>query len=553
VDAPGEFVDPACPLEWGHPLNAGLIGDWSVTPNSGWRAAKTFRDLTRGGRSPKDGTLTSGPTWAGGKGRRGGFGSLGVAGGADHVDMGTVPVVNALTKFTIGVWVRLAATGSRMDIVGVWASGLTQKFLLTYHIPTASKFGFYVSAGANALGTSGTTSPVAGPWYFVVGTYDGANSALYVNGVREGTSSPGVTLFTGASPFRVAKSDGSATLSGGFDGLLLYDRALSPAYVAALYGETGRGNPERFRWCGRRVWLGVTAAASPQTATPGVALVTASAVAPPGVPGGATADAGIASVAVAGVNPAAVSGTAAAAPGVAAVTVTSLGPGAAPGGVPAAPGVGLVSVAGIDPLGTPGTPTPAAGVAAAGVVVVGPGPVPGSGVATAGVGVITVLVVGPAAGTPVQPGPGGTFRRPPALLARAFARPDSSRRFFRPAGASGRTWRYADVANQLPAQTIPAAVSDDRDYLFDCTGVPELVAGATIGSGEILGGTGLTLGTPTVLTSPADGIAAGAGLSCRISGGVAGTTYPLACKVIFSTGRDLVIPGRLAKAADVPT
>jgi hypothetical protein len=70
------FIDTACPVDWAHPLNRGLVADWTILPIPGWRGGLTLRDLVRGGRRPNDGTLTAGPTWGGAKGRPGGFGSL---------------------------------------------------------------------------------------------------------------------------------------------------------------------------------------------------------------------------------------------------------------------------------------------------------------------------------------------------------------------------------------------------------------------------------------------------------------------------------------------
>ena len=107
----------------------------------------------------------------------------------------------------------------------------------------------------------------------------------------------------------------------------------------------------------------------------------------------------------------------------------------------------------------------------------------------------------------------------------------------------------------LPTESgaaLVAAESDDREYGFDCSKAPELVPGTgiAIASGEILGGTGLSFGTVTVLGTAFDDIPAAKGLSVRISGGIAGTIYKLACRVTLDNGRKFVVPGRLAKVRD---
>jgi len=169
-------------------------------------------------------------------------------------------------------------------------------------------------------------------------------------------------------------------------------------------------------------------------------------------------------------------------------------------------------------------------------------------------------LLGMGAGSPTQapPAPGGIFRRAWPSWPRVFARKPAawSRTIKRSAPSWNRVWRYDPMA--LATESGPAviaAVSDDRDYAFDCSEAPELASGSgvTISSGEILGGSGLSVGTPAVLAADFDGIPAGDGLSVRISGGAAGTVYPLACRVTLSNGRKFVVPGRLSKVADYAT
>lgn len=98
--------------------------------------------------------------------------------------------------------------------------------------------------------------------------------------------------------------------------------------------------------------------------------------------------------------------------------------------------------------------------------------------------------------------------------------------------------------------TLTKAVSDDRDFLIDLQTAPEIVAGATCSSATVSGGSGLTFGAPAALAAETDGIPAGEGVSVRISGGSAGTSYEFALVVALSTSRTLVVPCRLDVASD---
>jgi hypothetical protein len=116
-----------------------------------------------------------------------------------------------------------------------------------------------------------------------------------------------------------------------------------------------------------------------------------------------------------------------------------------------------------------------------------------------------------------------------------------------------RVWRYRAVpVNRInPVSTLTKTESDARLYLFDLSRAPEVVAGATCASGVVVGTTtGLTVGTPAVLDAEADGIAAGEGVSVRISGGEDDTTYRFALNVTLSTGDVVSVPARLVVVSD---
>ncbi|AMV29277.1 hypothetical protein VT84_33085 [Gemmata sp. SH-PL17] len=158
---------------------------------------------------------------------------------------------------------------------------------------------------------------------------------------------------------------------------------------------------------------------------------------------------------------------------------------------------------------------------------------------------LNLLGLGGGGSAPGTPGtPGGAFRR---------ALPTWGRTLERAPSTWSRTWRYDPMALATEGVAVVAAESDDRDYAFDLSRCPEIRAGATITGGAIVGGSGLSIGTVSVLAAEFDEIPAGEGLSVRISGGTGGTTYKLACKATLSTGRVVTIPGRLVKLPDYST
>lgn len=119
----------------------------------------------------------------------------------------------------------------------------------------------------------------------------------------------------------------------------------------------------------------------------------------------------------------------------------------------------------------------------------------------------------------------------------------------RPAWSWVRTVRY-DVSNTMPTQTVVKAEGEDVDLVFDFSRVPAVVAGDAIISAELLGGTGLTLGTPTKSTTVLEGVAAGEAVVLNATGGTADETYPLAVRATLASGRKPIIPVRVAVTAN---
>ena len=144
--------------------------------------------------------------------------------------------------------------------------------------------------------------------------------------------------------------------------------------------------------------------------------------------------------------------------------------------------------------------------------------------------------------------PGGTFRRRRDTWGRVFGRTTWRRVFGRAAAADwSRTWEYSVV--RIDPQTRTVFVQDDRDFLFDYSTAPELVAGDTIETAVLVGGDGLTKGAAAKTAAKLDGIEAGQAVQARISGWAAGNVYTLACVATLNTGRTLTIPARLACSA----
>jgi hypothetical protein len=184
-----------------------------------------------------------------GRMERGRWTPEGISGGACDLD-GRASIAVGPSKlqpsqpFTISAWAKPAATDSHMRIFDSansgdgWDLGLDE---------AGTRFEFYWFAGRHVFLAADQKFKL-GEWYHVVGTYDGRAGNLFVDGVLQRSK--------GSSPYNQERSvhwavgaygtgHGERATPDRWQGLLdeirLYDRALSPTEIRALFLLHGAG------------------------------------------------------------------------------------------------------------------------------------------------------------------------------------------------------------------------------------------------------------------------------------------------------------------------
>ena len=77
-------------------------------------------------------------------------------------------------------------------------------------------------------------------WYYIVGTWDGTEHKIYINGLLENFSSPHVEIGNYDSDLYIGSYGGDIlryAINAVIDDIRIYNRALSDAEVFALYKE----------------------------------------------------------------------------------------------------------------------------------------------------------------------------------------------------------------------------------------------------------------------------------------------------------------------------
>ena len=150
-----------------------------------------------------------------------------------NVGSGVMPT-GAYTK---SAWIKIASTSASNNIIS--SNG-----------GTCSGHAFYIPSGHLNAGNCGTWGSVADPasltvgtWYFVAVTFDPAVSSgkmiLYKNGAAV-SSATSVATNTDTS-VQIGAYGAANLFNGSIDDARIYNRALSPAEITALYSQYGSG------------------------------------------------------------------------------------------------------------------------------------------------------------------------------------------------------------------------------------------------------------------------------------------------------------------------
>lgn len=247
----GGRIDTRSPVNWQHPLTAGLAGWWLALPNTA--GGSRLANLT--GRDP--GTLTNGPTWAAGAD---GFAAVSFDGTNDVV---TAPLAAAAVSGGYTFLVRCAST--------VAAGGTTNQWVLNYgagnenveilwgHVSLGYRGAFMMSGGGSYPKVNFLTLPAAGQWVTLGMSWNGSAISGYLDGVSQGTAACGAFGTPAAEALAVgagnATGSGSQPWPGLIESVLAFRRPLSAADHAGWHRQFRAGLPDVLRRYTPRAWL----------------------------------------------------------------------------------------------------------------------------------------------------------------------------------------------------------------------------------------------------------------------------------------------------------
>ena len=217
----------------------GLVGEWHFDEGAG----SVVEDSSGNGN---DGVIR-GATWV--KGKYGG--ALSFDGVDDYVEVPDSPSLDITDAITIELWVNPTTLGDwDLMVHKINAYGIGYSFVdYPGILGDRGKFEFHILKSLTDYWTCGNSvsSPIPGNWYHVIGTFNGTQHKIYVNGNLEGTVSYTGPFYTTDYPFifggyfyHIIPTHPQEYLqkylfNGIIDEVRIYNRALSAEEVKDYY------------------------------------------------------------------------------------------------------------------------------------------------------------------------------------------------------------------------------------------------------------------------------------------------------------------------------
>lgn len=144
-------------------------------------------------------------------------------------------------EITIAAWLRWDIDP---ELGANWASIVNKNVDSQYrlhHNRLNTRFEFAIRTGNGNRWVESLSSPVQGVWYYLVGTYDGSQLKIYVNGQLENTNNHQAAILSSTSWLAIGRrTSGDRSFEGLIDKVQIYNRALNDDEILDLYNNYGQ-------------------------------------------------------------------------------------------------------------------------------------------------------------------------------------------------------------------------------------------------------------------------------------------------------------------------
>ena len=147
----------------------------------------------------------------------------------------------AYNKLTVALWAKVYGLVNKYFLCK-GDSSTNREYSMDFRFNSLASFDINNQGGAlsNQYVISSETILKENTWYYIVGTWDGTEHKIYINGLLENFSSPHVEIGNYDSDLYIGSYGGDIlryAINAVIDDIRIYNRALSDAEVFALYKE----------------------------------------------------------------------------------------------------------------------------------------------------------------------------------------------------------------------------------------------------------------------------------------------------------------------------
>ncbi|MGB0454840.1 MAG: LamG-like jellyroll fold domain-containing protein, partial [Bacteriovoracaceae bacterium] len=212
------------------PKWSNLVGYWKMDEGSWNGTADEVKDSSGNGNHGVrvgDATTTSDAKVGSGAGTFDGSG--------DYILVDHSSDLDNLSQITVATWVKFGAEASWDAII---CKRSTSRTFCLARDDTGGGYQFHITNSSNSGATAKSTSSiVTNEWKFVVGTYDGSEIKIYVNGVLETTTpqTGQIKTNTGHLAFALEGDNLTYPLNGSIDEVSIWNTELSSDDIALIY------------------------------------------------------------------------------------------------------------------------------------------------------------------------------------------------------------------------------------------------------------------------------------------------------------------------------
>ncbi len=167
------------------------------------------------------------------------------AASSDYIDAGNPTSLQITQNISISAWFKIdnSSSNTYFNIITKWITG--DAAWSSYVTKSTGILSFWISTnGSNQLQIHSTTNVNDGNWHHFVGTNDGVNNKLYIDGNLEATGSGG-NIYNSTQPVLIGKTNQNSFLfSGNIDEVAIWDTALTDGtggtvnQIAEIYNAT---------------------------------------------------------------------------------------------------------------------------------------------------------------------------------------------------------------------------------------------------------------------------------------------------------------------------